>query len=260
VARLKLTVCELPNEPESLAGAWARLVEHVRRLESDLVLLPEMPFYRWLSQSKKLNPDEWDHAVRAHEEWVGRFHELAPATVISSRPVVKAGARHNVGFFWEPDAGVVDVHAKYYLPDEPGFWEASWYQRGDGDFSVADTSRARVGFLICTELWFSAHARDYAQRGAHVIVCPRATPASTAPKWLAGGQAAAVVSGAFCLSSNLAGTTGDGGDFAGVGWIIEPEEGKILGTTSADHPFLTIDVDREEAERAKTTYPRYVSD
>jgi N-carbamoylputrescine amidase len=155
---------------------------------------------------------------------------------------------------------VVDVHAKYYLPDEPGFWEASWYQRGDGDFSVADTSRARVGFLICTELWFSAHARDYAQRGAHVIVCPRATPASTAPKWLAGGQAAAVVSGAFCLSSNLAGTTGDGGDFAGVGWIIEPEEGKILGTTSADHPFLTIDVDREEAERAKTTYPRYVSD
>jgi N-carbamoylputrescine amidase len=69
-----------------------------------------------------------------------------------------------------------------------------------------------------------------------------------------------VISGAFCLSSNLAGTTADGGDFAGVGWIVEPEEGKILGQTSSAEPFLTVDVDLAEADRAKTTYPRYVQE
>jgi N-carbamoylputrescine amidase len=257
---MKLTVCELPNEPDDLARAWEHLVEHVGERRSDLVLLPEMPFYCWLSQTNEVDPAEWQRAVSAHDEWIGRLDQLAPATVVSSRPMVEGGAPRNVGFFWESGTGTVDIHAKNYLPDEPGFWEASWYQRGDGDFSIAHTAKASIGFLICTELWFSQHAREYGSQGAHIIVCPRATPTSTAPKWLAGGQAAAVISGAFCLSSNLAGTTADGGDFAGVGWIVEPEEGKILGQTSSAEPFLTVDVDLAEADRAKTTYPRYVQE
>jgi len=177
---------------------------------------------------------------RKQTRWIGRLDQLAPATVVSSRPVVEGGTRRNVGFFWESGTGTVDIHGKLYLPDEPGFWEASWYQRGDGDFSIAHTAKASIGFLICTELWFSQHAREYGRRGAHIIVCPRATPTSTAPKWLAGGQAAAVISGAFCLSSNLAGTTTDGGDFAGVGWIVEPEEGEILGVNSASSSEIEV--------------------
>jgi N-carbamoylputrescine amidase len=257
---MKITVCELPNDQSSLARTWSRLVDHVATTGSELVLLPEMPFYRWLSQSRKVDPDEWRRAVDAHDEWFGRLDDLSPATVLSTRPAIDSGTPLNVGFFWEAAKGVVDVHAKRYLPDEPGFWEASWYRRGDGDFSIAHTSKAKVGFLICTELWFAQHARDYGQRGAQIIVCPRATPTATAPKWIAGGQAAAVSSGAFCLSSNLAGATGDGGDFAGVGWIIHPEEGEVLGLTSSDDPFLTAEIDLASADHAKTTYPRYVLD
>ena len=257
---MKLTVCELPNDSDDFGGAWESLVDHVGTNRSDLILLPEMPFYRWLSQTNDVDPAEWERAVQAHDEWIGRFNQLAPATVISSRPVIDRGIRRNVGFVWDPETGAVDIHAKHYLPDEPGFWEASWYQRGDGEFSIADTSVAKIGFLICTELWFTQHAREYGRLGTHIIVCPRATPRSTAPKWLAGGRAAAVVSGAFCLSSNLAGPTSEGGDFAGVGWIVEPEEGEVLGQTSSAEPFLTVDVDLAEADHAKTTYPRYVKD
>jgi N-carbamoylputrescine amidase len=220
---MRLTVCELPNHTDHFSDAWRRLIEHVNENQSDLVLLPEMPFYRWLAQTANVDASQWQRAVRAHDEWIGRLDQMAPATIVSTRPVLEDRERRNVGFVWEPGTGAVDVHAKRYLPDEPGFWEASWYQRGDGDFSIADTPRANIGFLICTELWFTQHARDY-----------------------------------FCLSSNLAGTTSDGGDFAGVGWIVEPEEGEILGRTSAAEPFLTLDVDLAEADRAKTTYPRYV--
>lgn len=256
--KMKITVCELPNEPADLADAWRCLVSHVVERGSDLVLLPEMPFYRWLSQSRDVDPAEWQRAVEAHERWIERLDDLAPATVISSRPVASGDTRLNVGFYWEREKGAVDVHAKYYLPDEAGFWEASWYHRGDGDFSVAHTSRAKIGFLICTELWFSKHARDYGKQGAQVIVCPRATPSSKQSKWPAGGRAAAVVSGAYCISSNLGGPTTEGGDFAGVGWIAEPDQGVILGLTNSDEPFLTLEVDLDEANRAKRTYPRYV--
>jgi N-carbamoylputrescine amidase len=93
-----------------------------------------------------------------------------------------------------------------------------------------------------------------------LLVCPRATPNPTAPKWIMGGQATAVVSGAFCLSSNLSGKSPEGGDYDGVGWIIEPEAGKALGLTSPEQPFLTLDINLEDADRAKKTSSRYVLD
>ncbi len=119
---------------------------------------------------------------------------------------------------------------------------------------------AVYGFLICTEIWFTRHARDYGRHGAHIIVCPRVTPASSTDTWIAGGRTTAVVSGAFCLSSNLAGPNIPGSDFGGTGWVIEPEAGAVLGTTSASEPFLTMDIDIGWAEAAKSTYPRYVAD
>jgi N-carbamoylputrescine amidase len=257
---MKATVCELPGDQGAFAKEWERLVAYVQQGGSEFVLLPEMPFYRWLSHSRDIQTSQWEAAVAAHSAWIDRLDELAPAIVASTRPVTVGGRRLNAGYLWEPEQGVRDVHTKYYLPDEAGFWEASWYERGDGDFSLAHTPIAKVGFLICTELWFNAHARAYGKGGMHLLVCPRATPNPTAPKWVAGGQAAAVVSGAYCLSSNLAGKTKEGGDYAGVGWIIEPGEGRVLGLTSAERPFLTIDLDLGAAERAKGTYPRYVQE
>ena len=261
---MKVTVCELPNEAKALEIAWGELAEHVQAQDSELVLLPEMPFFRWLAHTRDVDAGQWEQAVEAHEAWIARLTDLAPvsspkgATVISTRPITANGKRQNAGYIWEPGGEARTVHTKYYLPDEADFWEASWYERGDGDFSLADTSKGVVGLLICTELWFNHHAREYGKQGMQILACPRATPRRTAPKWITGGQAAAVVSGAYCLSSNLAGKTPEGGDYAGIGWIIEPGEGTVLGLTSPDQPFLTLDIDLEKADKAKKTYPRYV--
>jgi N-carbamoylputrescine amidase len=257
---MKITVCELPNDFNVFNQAWDQLVAHVSNEGSELVLLPEMPFSRWLAVSKDFDAHQWEEAVENHKKWISRLEELSPATVVSTRPVTLGGIRNNLGYIWEGGMGIQDIHAKYYLPDEEAFWEASWYQRGDGTFSTIDTSKGKLGFLICTELWFNQHARQYGKEGIHFLVCPRATPKPSANKWVVGGQTAAVVSGAYCLSSNLSGTTPDGGDFAGVGWIIEPGEGKIMGLTSPEQPFLTLEVDLARAEKAKRTYPRYVLD
>jgi N-carbamoylputrescine amidase len=102
------------------------------------------------------------------------------------------------------------------------------------------------------------HAREYARQDVHLLLCPRATLAPSVDKWIAGGRTAAVVSGAFCLSSNFGGD--DGLQWGGNGWIIEPEGGNILGLTSPENPFLTLEIDLGVAEAAKQTYPRYVLD
>lgn len=256
---MKVTVSQLRNDPDGLESDWQRLVAHAGRCGSELVLLPEMPFYPWPAAVRPADPDVWLEAVEAHERWLARFEALAPAAVLCTRPVVRQGKRLNEGFLWSAGQGYRSVHTKCYLPDEAGFWEASWYTGGPRQFDFVQYGSVRIGFLICTEIWFAEHARDYAQAGVHLVVCPRATPAPSADKWLAGGRAAAVVSGAFCLSSGIGGTDSRGMQWAGKGWAVEPEEGEVLATTCATQPFITVDIDPTVAEKAKHTYPRYVN-
>ena len=257
---MKVTVCELPNGWADSEASWSAVAAAIREEQSDLVVLPEMPFYRWLAGKPRADAVQWQAASDAHDRRIARLSELATPIVIGTRPAVKGQHRYNRGFVWEASRGYREAHTKYYLPDEAGFWEASWYRRGEGRFTLIDIEGVKIGFLICTELWFNAHARAYATQGIHLLVCPRVTPRASTDKWITGGQTAAVVAGAFCLSSNLSGPHVDNLSFGGTGWIIEPESGKVLGLTSRQQPILTIDVDLSEADKAKTTYPRYVPD
>ena len=257
---MKVTVCELPGDPEPLARQWQRLAAHTLAAGSDLVLLPEMPFSPWLAASKTVDPQQWQAAIESHDRWIARLPELRGAIVIGTRPVLIDETPYNQGFVWTPATGATAAHTKYYLPDETGFWEATWYLRGEKKFKAIDIGGIICGFLICTELWFTRHAREYAHQGAHIIVCPRATSASSTDKWIAGGRSAAVMAGAFCLSSNRRGHHMADMNFGGTGWIIEPGNGTVLARTTASEPFITMDIDPGWAEAAKGTYPRYVPD
>ena len=257
---MKVTVCELTNDWLSSEEAWDGFVTQIRGEGSDLVVLPEMALYRWLSGTREVDPKQWDSAVEAHDYWIGRFEDLAAAIVVGSRPVVRNGNRFNEGFVWHRDIGYRAVHTKYYLPDEEGYWEASWYQRGACSFEATTVAGVNIGMMICTDLWFQVHARAYSKQAVHLLICPRATPDHTTDRWIVGGRAAAIVAGAYCLSSNFNGPNMEGPDFGGTAWIIEPHLGEIIDTTSKEKPFLTRDIDIKEADAAKQTYPRYVQD
>lgn len=255
---MKVTVCELPADTGDLSDAWDGLVAHTRKQKPDLVLLPEMPFFRWLPADKKVDPARWKESVESHDRWAKRFGDLGAATVLGSRPTLVTGTRLNEAFVWE--AGECrGAHQKYYLPDENGFWEATWYRRGAKEFVATESTAGTVGFLVCTEVWFTQHAREYARQGALIVANPRSTEWSSRDKWLAGGRAAAVMSGAFCLSSNRSGSDATGLRWGGLGWVIDPD-GNVLATTSEGAPSATVEIDPLDATKAKTTYPRYVAD
>jgi N-carbamoylputrescine amidase len=169
--------------------------------------------------------------------------------------VVREGRRQNEAFVWDPVRGYRPVHVKRFLPHEPGFFETSWYEPGDGTFAPADAAGISFGVLICTELWSLGHAQQYGRLGAHLIAIPRATSRDSVEKWRTGGRAAAIVSGAYTASSNRAAPLG-GPDLGGGGWIVSPD-GEVLAVTSAETPFATVAIDPAFAEAARMTYPRY---
>jgi N-carbamoylputrescine amidase len=218
-----------------------------------------MPFYSWFAREPDFNPAVWQAAVSTHETWMARLSELAPAAVLGTRPVEHEGRRLNEAFAWHAESGYQAVHHKYYLPDETGFWESSWYSKGNGNFISSRTMDLTFGFLVCSEMWFTQHAREYGKVGAHLLATPRATPRNVTSKWLAGGRTAAVVSGAYHLSSNNLTPSSHLLGLGGQGWIIDPN-GQVLGLTSEERPFLTLEIDLQAAEHAKKTYPRYIKD
>ncbi|HWH27936.1 MAG TPA: carbon-nitrogen hydrolase family protein [Mycobacteriales bacterium] len=248
---MRATVCQLRTSAGALEQDWTELVAHVEAERSDLVVLPELGFAPWLAAERVFDAAAWDAAVRAHDEWLGRLHEL-PAAVIGTRPVTRPAGRRNEAYAAERGGAVRGLHDKSYLPDEPGFWEASWYDRGEGGYAVTDVGGLRAGVLVCTEMWFLEHARALGRAGAHVVATPRVTPVETLDKWLAGGRTCAVVAGAWSLSSN----SGEP-EHGGLGWAVDPE-GEVMATTSREQPFATVEIDLAAVDDAKARYPRYV--
>ncbi len=164
---MRITVCELTPDWLASESDWQAFGGRLEAQACEWLLLPEMSFGPWLPGTRPVDPDRWRSAVETHDYWVKRLAELPARVVVGSRPVTEGGRFFNEGFIWQRSSGYRAVHRKYYLPDEKGFWEASWYERGKGDFRLMDVEGLRVGFLICTELWFGERARAYARMGVH---------------------------------------------------------------------------------------------
>ena len=249
---MKITVCEFPNEAARHDAAWTDLTRFLRAHPTDVVVLPEMPFCDWqMFMTRTIDPAAWKAALGLHDVMIGRLTELDARLVLASRPVEAEGKRFNQAFAWTRDGGYRGARAKYYLPDEPDGWEATWFARGDHHFAPVSVGPLTVGFQLCTELLFTEPARQIGRAGAQLIAAPRATGGHR--RWAMAACMAAVVSGCFVASANR--RSYDGAAFAGRSWLVSPE-GELVGETSADTPFLTTEIDLEDAVRAKSTYPR----
>ena len=253
---MKATITQI--DANQLERDWERLKRHVADAASELVLLPEMCFAPWFCAAPARDDATWQDAVSAHENWLQRLPELGASSVIGSAPRSIGRKSHNIAYLWSARDGLQWIHKKTYLPNDEGYWEANWYDRAPIDFQPTEAGELKMGLMICTEIWFLQHAREYGRGGIHLLLNPRSTPRPTNAKWLAGGQTAAVVAGAYCLSSNHAGQVG-GLELGGAGWLCDPD-GALLAITSEAEPFVSLELDLGAAERAKSTYPRYVDD
>ena len=260
---MKVTVCQWNPHPDELSKNLSELAKHIQSHGTDFVLLPEMSFSPWLASSPEPDRMAWGRAVFDHKTQIAQLDQLKAKAIMGTRPILTpCGSRRNQAYVWtegRPEAS--PLHEKYYLPDEPGYWEATWYERGEKQFDVARALGARIGVQICTEMWFFEWARHYAKSRVDMLCIPRATPNGSTEKWLAGGQTAAVCSGAYCLSSNLWAPQVPGSevDLGGLGWVIDPD-GNVLATTSEAQPYVTVEIDLDVSKKAKGTYPRYVAE
>ncbi len=255
---MKVTVCQLSNDLIQLKEDWEGLVEHCRTHKSELILLPEMPFHPWIASEPKVDENAKKQAIEIHQEWIQRLDEFGDAIVAYTKPEIKEGKFLNAAYVWSKKSGHRRVHSKYFFPEEEEFYEETWFDREEKSFEIIEFEGIKIGFLLCTEVWFTQYARKYGLDGAEFLLVPRASGKSSIEQWVRCGQTSAVIGGCYCLSANRSGVSTNGFEWGGTGWIAQPGDGKLLGKTNEKSPFITIEVDLEKVKAAKKDYPLYV--
>ncbi|HEX3836402.1 MAG TPA: nitrilase-related carbon-nitrogen hydrolase [Steroidobacteraceae bacterium] len=230
---MKITVCQLHNAGEALERSWNQLLAHARSEQTELVLLPEMPFSPWLAHAASFKADSWDAALAAHTRFEARFPEIGAATMAGTRPVDFGNGRHNVAFLWDATHGLRSIHAKSQVENREGSWEPIWYVSSPADYTSVEIGSSRCAFLIGAELLATDAIEQYARDGVTLMLTPRSTPAGDLKQWLDVARSAARRAHVFSASSNRA---PDGG-----GWVIDPE-GNVIAITDEARPFVTVDL------------------
>lgn len=124
-----------------------------------------------------------------HDTAIGRLGALGAGAVVASRPTVEPdGRRHDQAFVWTPQRGAARVREKRYLPDEPGYWEASWYDRGEPSHDTCQVLGATVGVLLCTDLWFSRAHGPAPGPARSCSACPARRRTRRCPSGLPAGR------------------------------------------------------------------------
>ena len=255
---IRLAVCEATACMTPGDDNWHSLTADARDAKADMFLLNEMPFGPWIAASSEPQFEDLIAVQRLHKQALKHYGELGIPIVLGNHPVFDEGNSIIEGFVWEQGGAITTAHTKQYFPNEEGWYETLWFERGNQAFQIVEVGGLNVAFLICTDIMFNEWARHYGKEGADVIVVPRATAVQTLHRWKTAVQMAAVVSGCYVASSNRAGEEGDM-TFGGLGWIVDPS-GVVIAETSADEPLVAADIYRSVAAHAKREYPCYVDD
>jgi N-carbamoylputrescine amidase len=255
VTPLRIAFVEWPEGLSTSDARWGGLKDSVTAARPDLLVTNELPFGPWLADSGVFSEDEAHRSLRAHSKGLEGLIDLCLPAVISSRPVWCGKRLANEAFVLEK--GVIrPLHRKQYFPNEPGWFESEWYAGDSSGFGVAGILGIKAGVLLCTEAMFNERARAYGKQQASLVVIPRASGVDIR-SWKIAGAMAALVSGAYVVSSNRVGRSRGGTRFGGGGFAYTPR-GRLLAVTAPDNPVQTLELDPTMAVDAQRAYPCYV--
>lgn len=254
---MRICMMEGPVDLAPDSPTWAGMAERIAELEPDLLVTNEMPFGQWLAASPVYDPARAAESVRIHEAGLTALAALPVPAIVSSRPIPAGDRLANEAFALE-GGRYTRLHHKQYFPEEPGFFEATWFRPAMEGFDVVDVGGIRLGVQLCTELMFNERSRRYGREGAELIVAPRASGASIG-RWLTAGAMAALTSGCYVVSSNRAGRTADGQVFGGRAFAFQPN-GEPLAQSTDTESIVVVDVDPARSRAQQSQYPCYVKE
>jgi predicted amidohydrolase len=149
--------------------------------------------------------------------------------------------------------GFIGKYRKIYLPTHSVFEEKRYFRQGY-QTEAFDTPLGKIGLIICYDIFFPEVSRLTRLKGAQLIVCISASPATRRTFFEALTVARAMENTAFLAYVNLVGIE-DGLQFWGGSRLVGPN-GKILVQAKYDEEDLVMcDVNYIDIRPVETFVP-----
>ena len=163
---------------------------------AELVVLPELPFQDW-------HPAMAAGSARPHgpQDLLQQQAELARGAGVALLGGGWVG-RQNLACLWDAEGRLCLQYAKMHLPQEPGFWEADYFDPGTEGPGVCDDLGFPLGVQICSDIQRPFGASYLMAEGCGAILAPRATERDTYEQWRRVYQVMARLHSTYVLSVN----------------------------------------------------------
>lgn len=161
---------------------------------------------------------------------------------------------YNTAFCTGPTGEIIGKYRKVHVPAIP-LWEERYYFRpGDLGFPVFETPFAKVGVLICWDVFFPEGFRTLALKGAEIVFSPTASAFLHSRKaWERAAAAAAHANGFFVFRVNRTGKE-ERQEFYGRSFLAGPDGEFVVKPCGASAGVVVAEVDLSEITRVRSEW------
>ena len=221
--------------------------ENIRKIESlvtiakqqgaDLVIFPELSLtgYTMRDQIYELAETIPGHSMTVLE----KIAKKTGTYIVFGMPELSGKTQatiYNAAVLVGPN-GFVGKYRKMYLPTHSVFEEKRYFRPGY-QTGVFETELGKIGLIICYDIFFPEVSRLTRLKGAQLIVCISASPATRRTFFETLTAARAIENTAFLAYVNLVGTE-DGLQFWGGSRLVGPN-GKTLVQAKYDEEDMVV--------------------
>lgn len=220
-----------------------------------IVCLPELFNTPWFPAT--IDPEYFRYAEPEDGPTITAMREAAAREgVVLVANIFEADGedRFNTAFVIGSDGDIIGKYRKIHVPQIPLWEEKTYFRPGNLGFEVFDTPFAKIGVLICWDVFFPEGFRILALKGAEVIFCPTAAAFSHShKKWDRAISAAAHANGVYIMRVNRVGKESRQ-EFYGRSLCIGPD-GELVGKPSGSSVGIVLaDIDLSEIARMRNEW------
>jgi predicted amidohydrolase len=232
--------CRREGKTENLMK-MEKIVAKAKNQAADLVVFPELSLTGYVVRDQIYELAETIPGPST--KIIENITRKAEVHVVFGMPELSEKTQatiHNTAVLVGPE-GLIGKYRKMYLPTHSIFEEKRYFRPGH-QAEVFDTPLGRIGLIVCYDIFFPEVSRLTRLKGAQLMVCISASPATRRGFFEVLTVARAMENTAFLAYVNLVGIE-DGLQFWGGSRLVGPN-GKILAQAKYDDEDLVIcDVD-----------------
>lgn len=247
--RLGLVQMSMSGDPKRNLGKALSFIDDAAGRGADVVCLPEL-FTSLYFPTKRRTRFDPEPVPGPTSKALSESARKNGVVLVGGTIYEKAGkADYNTCLVFDEHGKTLSKYRKVHVPQDEHYYEQDYFKPGER-YSVARTSRGRIGTLVCFDQWYPEAARVNRLMGADVLFYP------TAIGWVGGIEPAegdwkqawesvqvghAIANSVIVCAVNRVGKEG-GTTFWGGSFVCD-QFGKVLFRAGDEEGVFTVDCD-----------------